>query len=250
MTTYIYNEHDENQVQSMRRKLKKKKRKRRGCLVIIALFLAFLLVFFFSDMSKVKKITVTGCKVTSQETIVEQLPIKSKQTYFFKVNKKQIAKQIENMIFVEKATVSKDLIGNIKINIKENNASLYGYVNNILYVADQDGVIEQDQQQKWLSYVQRCPQMMNFDEEHFQSFVQAYVKLPSVVQNQISSVVFEPDEKDQTKCKLELDDGKVFYVRIEDMEKQLTSTNYYLVIQSYPDYKYYDFLGKNVYVYN
>ena len=238
MTTYIYNEHDENQVQSMRRKFKKKKRKRRGCLVIIALFLAFLLVFFFSDMSKVKKITVTGCKVTSQETIVEQLPIKSKQTYFFKVNKKQIAKQIENIIFVEKA------------NIKENNASLYGYVNNILYVADQDGVIEQDQQQKWLSYVQRCPQMMNFDEEHFQSFVQAYVKLPSVVQNQISSIVFEPDEKDQTRCRLELDDGKIFYVRIEDMKKQLTSTNYYLVVQSYPDYKYYNFLGKNVYVYN
>ncbi len=37
--------------------------------------------------------------------------------------------------------------------------------------------------------------MMNFDEEHFQSFVKAYVKLPSVVQNQISSIVFEPDEK-------------------------------------------------------
>ena len=158
--------------------------------------------------------------------------------------------EIEKMIFVEKATVTKDLIGNIKIRIKENNASLYGYINNILYVADQDGILEQDQQQKWISYVQRCPQMMNFDEEHFQSFVKAYVKLPSVVQNQISSIVFEPDEKDQTKCKLELDDGKIFYVRIEDMEKQLTSTNYYLVIQSYPDYKYYDFLGKNVYVYN
>ena len=101
------------------------------------------------------------------------------------------------MIFVEKATVNERLIGNIKIRIKENNASLYGYINNILYVADQDGIFEQDQQQKWISYVQRCPQMMNFDEEHFRSFVKAYVKLPSVVQNQISSIVFEPDEKDQ-----------------------------------------------------
>lgn len=87
------------------------------------------------------------------------------------------------------------MIGNIKIRIKENNASLYGYINNILYVADQNGIFEQDQQQKWISYVQRCPQMMNFDEEHFRSFVKAYVKLPSVVQNQISSIVFEPDEK-------------------------------------------------------
>ena len=58
------------------------------------------------------------------------------------------------MIFVEKATVTKDLIGNIKIRIKENNASLYGYINNILYVADQDGIFEQDQQQKWISYVE------------------------------------------------------------------------------------------------
>ena len=231
MTTYVYNEHDENQVLTMRNKLKKKKRKRRINFVLIVLFLIFLVIFLFGDMSKVKKITVSGCHLTSAEEIIERLPV-------------------EKMIFVEKATVTKDLIGNIKIRIKENNASLYGYINNILYVADQDGIFEQDQQQKWISYVQRCPQMMNFDEEHFQSFVKAYVKLPSVVQNQISSIVFEPDEKDQTKCKLELDDGKVFYVRIEDMEKQLTSTNYYLVIQSYPDYKYYDYLGKNVYVYN
>ena len=57
-------------------------------------------------------------------------------------------------------------------------------------------------QQKWISYVQRCPQMMNFDEEHFRSFVKAYVKLPSVVQNQISSIVFEPDEKDPNKCQV------------------------------------------------
>ena len=238
MTTYVYNEHDENQVLTMRNKLKKKKRKRRINFVLIVLLLIFLVIFFFGDMSKVKKITVSGCHLTSAEEIIERLPVKSKKTYFFKVNKKQVETEVEKMIFVEKATVTKDLIGNIKIRIKENNASLYGYINNILYVADQDGIFEQDQQQKWISYVQRCPQMMNFDEEHFRSFVKAYVKLPSVVQNQISSIVFEPD------------DGKVFYVRIEDMEKQLTSTNYYLVIQSYPDYKYYDYLGKNVYVYN
>lgn len=250
MATYIYNEHDENQVQTMRMKLKKKKRKRRRCFVLIILFLILLFVFFLSDMSKVKKITVSGCQITDKETIIESLPIKSQQTYFFKVNKSQVKKAVEDMIFVEKATVSKDLIGNVKIQIKENNASLYGYINNILYVADQDGIIQQDQSQKWISYVQRCPQAMNFDEEHFKSFVKAYIQLPSVVQNQISSIVFEPDEKDQTKCRLELDDGKMFYVRIEDMQKQLTSTNYYLVTQSYPDYKYYDFLGKNVYVYN
>ena len=35
MTTYVYNEHDENQVLTMRNKLKKKKRKRRINFVLI-----------------------------------------------------------------------------------------------------------------------------------------------------------------------------------------------------------------------
>ena len=115
MTTYVYNEHDENQVLTMRNKLKKKKRKRRINFVLIVLFLIFLVIFLFGDMSKVKKITVSGCHLTSAEEIIERLPVKSKQTYFFKVNKKQVETEVEKMIFVEKATVTKDLIGNIKI---------------------------------------------------------------------------------------------------------------------------------------
>lgn len=55
MTTYVYNEHDENQVLTMRNKLKKKKRKRRINFVLIVLFLIFLVIFLFGDMSKVKK---------------------------------------------------------------------------------------------------------------------------------------------------------------------------------------------------
>ena len=44
------------------------------------------MIFLFGDMSKVKKITVSGCHLTSAEEIIERLPVKSKQTYFFKVN--------------------------------------------------------------------------------------------------------------------------------------------------------------------
>ena len=175
---------------------------------------------------------------------------KSKETYFFKVNKNQVKKEIEQMLFIKKATVKKDLLGNVKITVQENNAMLYSYINNILYIVDEDGVMEKDTKQEKLSYVQRYPQAINFDEKHLKQFIKEYKQLPSVIKNQISSIVFEPNDKDQTKCKLELDDGKIFYVRIEDMARQLTSTNYYLVTQKYPENKYYDFLGKNVYVYN
>ena len=45
MTTYVYNEHDENQVLTMRNKLKEK-RKRRINFVLIVLFLIFLVIFY------------------------------------------------------------------------------------------------------------------------------------------------------------------------------------------------------------
>lgn len=250
MATYMYNEHDVNQVKNMQKKIKKKKQKRRRCFVLVVLLIIACIVFMTGSASKVKKISVSGCHLTSQEDIIEHISIKSKETYFFKVNKNQVEKEIEQMLFVKKATVKKDLLGNVKISVQENNAMLYSYIDNVLYLVDEDGVIEKDEKQEKLSYVQRYPQAINFDENYLKQFVKEYKKLPSVIKNQISSIVFEPNDKDQTKCKLELDSGKIFYVRIEDMARQLTSTNYYLVIQKYPENKYYDFLGKNVYVYN
>lgn len=250
MATYMYNEHDVNQVKNMQKKIKKKKQKRRRCFVLVVLLIIAGIVFMTGSASKVKKISVSGCHLTNQDDIIKNISIKTKKTYFFSVDCGQVENEIEQMLFVKKATVKKDLLGNVKISVQENNAMLYGYIDNVLYLVDEDGVVEKDEKQEKLSYVQRYPQAMSFDEGHLKQFVKEYKKLPSVIKNQISSIVFEPNDKDQTKCKLELDDGKIFYVRIEDMARQLTSTNYYLVIQKYPENKYYDFLGKNVYVYN
>ena len=66
--------------------------------------------------------------------------------------------------------------------------------------------MEKDTKQEKLSYVQRYPQAINFDEKHLKQFIKEYKQLPSVIKNQISSIVFEPNDKDQTKCKLEFID--------------------------------------------
>lgn len=250
MANYIYNEHDVNQVLTMRKKLKKKKQKRRRIAMLIILLSLLFLGFIFSPASKVKKVTVKGCSLVDEESLIDNLSVKVNQDYFFKVSNSKLKKEVEKHIFVKNASIKKDIIGNITITIEENNAILYTYLDNILYIVDEDGIYEEDINQKLLSYVQRYPQAINFNKDNFKLLVKQYHKLPSVIKNQISSIIFEPDEKDQDKCKLEMDDGKIFYVRMDKMAEQLTSTNYYLVIQKYPNNKYYDFLGKNVYVYN
>lgn len=247
---YLYNEHDENQVLTIRNKLKKKKKKRRQRFVFIVVVLILIVAFFVSDLSKVKSVHVEGCQRLEESDIIDHISVQPHSTYFFSVDNDDLKKEIEKLVFVKKADVSKSLFGDIKIMIHEDEPMTYCYINNKLYIVDQKGNIYEDQKQRWLSYVQRAPQSLNFDLDNFQKFIKEYVKLPSDVQNQISSIIFEPDEKDKTKCKFELDDGKIFYVRIENMAKQLTSSNYYLVMQRFPNYKYYDFLGKNVYVYN
>lgn len=247
---YRFNEHDENQVLAMRNKLRRKKRKRRRRFVVVVLMIILIIAFFVSDLSKVKTINITGCQKLDKQYVLDSLSVHEHESYYFTVDTSQLKKETEKLIFVKKAEVSKSFFGDIEIKIQECDPATYCYIDNRLYVADLDGVIQEDLEQKYLSYVQRMPQAMNFDMEHLKSFVKAYIKIPSDVQNQISTIVFEPDEKDLNKCRLEMDDGKIFYVRIDNMADQLTSSNYYLVMNQYPDYKYYDFLGKNVYVYN
>lgn len=247
---YLYNEHDENQVLTIRRKLKNKKKKRRRRFVAGVIVIILIVCFLMSDLSRVKSIDVEGCQRLDKSFIIKNISIKTKETFFFNIDCNELEDEIENMVFVEKANVSKSLLGDIKITIEEDEPVTYCYIDDKLYVVDQKGNIQVDEDQRWLSYVQRTPQSMNFDLDNFKKFVKEYIQIPSDVRNQISSLIFEPDEKDTTKCKFELDDGKIFYVRIENMAKQLTSSHYYLVMKQYPDSKYYDFLGKNVYVYN
>lgn len=249
-TNFKYNEYDDNPVILKRNKMRRKKRKRRQRFVLVVIALLLMMAFFLSDLSKVKSIKVEGCQKLNSDFIIENISVKAHSSFYFNVDGDELEKEIEKLIFVKKADVSCSLLGNMTIKIQEEDPATYCYIDNKLYVADQDGVIQEDLEQKWLTYVQRMPQAINFDMEHLKTFVKEYVKIPSDVQNQISAIVFEPADKDQTKCRLELDDGKIFYVRIENMAEQLTSSHYYMIMNQYPDYRYYDFLGQNVYVYN
>ena len=47
-----------------------------------------------------------------------------------------------------------------------------------------------------------------------------------------------------------MDDGKILYVLYDDMASQLANDNYSLIMERFPNQKYYDFCGKYVYAYN
>ena len=117
----------------------------------------------------------------------------------------------------------------------------------MLYVVDETGRIIKDEAGKYVSYVQRCPRLNNFDYEHLEEFSKEFIKLPSQVINQISDINYAPLSADETRCEFIMDDAKILYLRYDDMAEQLKGNNYASLMEKYPDDKYYDFLGKYVY---
>ena len=89
---YLYNEHDVNQVQYIRKKIKKKKKKRRQRFVLIVVLIILAMCFFYSDLSKVQSVKVTGCQRVDENFIIDNVSVKAHETYFFDVDKNKLKK--------------------------------------------------------------------------------------------------------------------------------------------------------------
>ena len=247
---YIYNEHDENQVQEILKKRKLKKRKKRRRRIAVAIVILLIIGFFVSDFSKIQSIEVSGNQLVNSDDVINELSVKTKKSFTLFTSSSSVEDEVEKMNFVDKAKVSKSLFGNIKITITETQPIAYGIIDNVLYIVDNKGDVQEDKDQQWLSYVQRCSKMNNFDKDSLKQFAKHFAAISSVVQNKVSDINFAPIDNDKDRCEFLLDDDKVFYVRYNEMEDQLTSDNYARIMSERPNFKYYDFLGLHVYTSN
>lgn len=248
--SYIYNEHDNNQVKAIYKKRRKKRRMRRIRLVGVILVIVLIVSFFISDLSKIQSIKITGNALLTSDEIVESLSIKVHQSFTFFNTSSGIKSDVEDVPFIKSAKVNKDLLGRVNIEVTETTPAGYASINNILYVFDDQGDVKEDKNNTLLQYVQRTPKLNNFDDDHLKQFIKEYVKIPSVVRNKISDINYAPAPGDDDRCEFYMNDGKVLYVRTSKMAQQLADDNYAKKIAQFPNYKYYDFVGKYVYVSN
>lgn len=247
MSQYVYNEHDQNQVREILRKRKEKRRRKRRRICMLILVLVFIVAFFVSDYSKIQTITISGNVRLTSEEITNAMSVKVHRSITLFTSTKTIEKQLKKVSLVKEAEVSKDLVGNINIKITETKPIAYQINELQLWLIDEKGNATIQDNQEYLSYVQRCPKLSGFDEERFKSFAKEYYQIPSQVQNQISDIKYSPLPADETRCEFIMDDGKILYLRIEDMAKQLAGDRYASIIKDFPDEKYYDFMGKYCY---
>ncbi|MFV0393710.1 MAG: cell division protein FtsQ/DivIB [Coprobacillaceae bacterium] len=244
---YIYNEHDRSQVHAELQNRKKRKRKKLRRRILFVLVLLLVVAYFVTDISKVKSIEVHGNDRITTEVIKETTGVKEHSSFYLFQSTKTMENKINDIPGIKDVNVSKDILGNIDITIKETSIIAYSKIGETTYIVDEVGDSFANTSTDTEIKLTGCPQIFSVDEELLKSFAKEYAKIPSQVRNQISEIHYSPKNADATRCQFNMDDGKMLYLRIEDMAEQLSGDKYAIAINQYPDKKYYDFVGNKVY---
>lgn len=243
----MYEDYQQNPVRSIL-KARKAKRRRKKIRLLLSIFIVILIASFFaSDYSRIASISVSGNKLVEKQEIIDASEVKVRQDFTFFTDIQAIRDKIKELPLIKNVKVNKNITGEISIKVSECDVIGQAQINNILYLIDENGKIAIDSQNKLAGQIQLWPTISNFDENTLKEFAKEYTKLPYAVISQTTNINYAPQSADEKRCEFVMDDGKILYLRYDQMAEQLKGNYYALLMEKYPDDKYYDFLGKYVY---
>ena len=244
---YRFNEHDENQVQVVLKKQKQKKKKKRTRRIVFLLVLMVIVAFFVSPASRIKSIKVSGNQYVDSQDILDQSKLSTSSVFPYTfVTNSIVKKRIESLPMIENAKIIYDIVGNVKIKITESDVIAWGTVKKKNYVIDRNGRVSVVKDTSSLIGTTKVSDFKKL--KLFKQFAEEYVKIPVIIRNDVSDIVYFPKTKDTSRIALKLNDGKIFYMRIEDMAEQLENFDYDAYMQAYGNRCIFSFEGDNLFM--
>lgn len=245
---YYYNEHDEDQVKKILVTKKKKRLKRRIKVLLFLVLFAIIGGYFLSDYSRVQSVTVIGNEEVKSEDIIKTSKLNKNTIYLF-ANCSQIGKRIKALPLIKKASVRKDWLGNFVIEIEEADKIACCTIGDQTYVIDELGDVVETNDQQVIASLQSTIKLTGFKSVDFlKEFAKQYVQIPELIKSQTSDIIYEPKGTDTTRLKFLMDNGKVLYLRVEDMVDQLKRFDYEAFMTAYSDRCQFSFEGQHVYM--
>ncbi|PLR77481.1 cell division protein FtsQ [Bacillus sp. V3-13] len=190
-------------------KLKQQRRRKANRRLIFLLMLFFSLivcvVYFQSPLSHVKKITVSGNELYSQEDLISLSKLSSK-TNIWKVDSKSIEGKLSELPEIESVDVSIQIPNSVLIKVKEH--SRIAYVANetsYLPVLDNGFIVKQ---KETTGLPVNAPILSGFAEgDILAEMIDGLEVLPEEVLNAISEIHYSPTETDAHRITLFMNDG-------------------------------------------
>ena len=199
----------------------KKKKKKRIKLRILPVFILLLVISLIVGISylftliPIKNIYISGNKHLSDQTIIELAQIE-KYPSFFKTKSSSIEKKIKQNQYIENVVVKKKLLANIYIKIEEKNILFRKDENNLIVLEDKTELND--------DYSYQVPLLLNYvPDTKYDSFIKGMNLVTESIKNQISEITYSPNEQDEDRFLLYMNDGNYVYLTLTKF-KQI---NYY-----------------------
>lgn len=198
-----------------------KKQKKRVKIKIIPILIALLVIalsvgiFYLLSLIPIKNIYIKGNNYLSDQTIIEYAKIDDYPS-FIKTASSTIKKNIKKNPYIKKVTVQKEFLGKIYITVEEKNLLFRNYETNKIVLEDKTEIEDNN--------LYQLPILLNYipDTKH-DSFIKGMNQVTENVKTQISEIRYYPNEQDDDRFLLYMNDGNYVYLTLTKF-KQI---NYY-----------------------
>lgn len=201
-----------------KRKIRKRNR-HRFLFIIFFLVVMIGLIYFTSDLSKVKSLNVEGNFYYTKEDILEKANLSYDSRYilipgFYKEWK------LEKDELIENATIEKEMDGRILLQIKEKLIIGYMVADEQNYIVTSDGTTH-ELDSKHLNSIVNLPLIDGFSDEGLPDLAKAFDNSSGVVNDEVIRMISEihpyATSYDSSMIKLVMQDGNKIYTSYESL---------------------------------
>ena len=205
---------------------KQKKRKIRYDRIIIFLAIVFFIVICFTYLInlKISNIYVSNNTYLTDQYIIELAQISDYPSTLQNLSI-QIKNRLEDNIYIKNAKVSKKGLTKVYIEIEENRPLFFYEYDNKTILLDGQATTEK--------FV--VPTVINYiTDTYYNKFIEEIGKLDLAILNKISEIQFAPNDVDDNRFLLTMNDGNYVYINIATFNKL---NKYISILESLPDKK-------------
>lgn len=200
---------------------RKQKANRRLIFYLSFFFLLLMVVVYFqSDLSHVKKITVSGNYFVTDEEILKKSLISTK-TKYLNISEEQIQDRLDPISEISSVSIEKKFFNHVVIKVKELQRVGYFKKDNTYYPMLQNG--------KMLEPLKKNERPVNApvivswkDPEQLEAMAQELQKLPEGIIHRISEIMHTPDKNNASKITLFMTDGNKVVTSISKFSERIT----------------------------
>lgn len=232
------------------RKKKKLRLKKKAKIFLSLLVLSLIVLYFISDLSRIRTISVEGNQTISTKYIQKVLSQYKKDTIFL-LNTNKVEKKVLDMPLIKKADVSKNLLGHLSVRVSEGDILAYATIKNKTYIIDSMGHVFENSPEMGLGDVKKYVKVSYFKSYgQLKNFAKEYVKIPENVHSSVSDIILSNSKTEPFRVRMIMDNGKILVVRVNEMVDVFERFDYQANNVVQKDVQTYVFMNGKLYMYS